>query len=307
MSLSISDIPRLACPKNKVIIKRTTYTANSKNKMTTTTMHLVVDARERDIINALSIPMSESPGGLEVRSLDIGDAWLVAKTATATASEENEGGATENILMILERKTLKDLCGSIRDGRYRDQKMRMKSFACETGAVLMYALEGYKGFGNGMFEIGNSHSVRPSALQTCLLSMSVMDNIRVVGTSDVADTTELLHGLWLRRDRLFPTATTQVKKTGGGDMGHIVAHSKRNKNITPALCFQMQLAQIPGVSERIAGTIAGVWSGPNLFYGQLGGMSSDEERRKVLERVPAVGKKLADKIVSFMFPQHSQH
>jgi hypothetical protein len=80
--------------------------------------------RERDLI-----PLLEN---ITTRNLPVGDIWI--------------GLSGEDILpggLIIERKTVADLEASIKDGRYREQRLRLLTHCQETGARPLYIIEGH--------------------------------------------------------------------------------------------------------------------------------------------------------------------
>jgi crossover junction endonuclease MUS81 len=95
------------------------------------TVQLVLDTREvrtskdRDYIANELIKKGVEP---EVRALELGDAMWVAKFKDpGFLSRHGEEGGDEVMLdWIVERKRLDDLVGSIRDGRFHEQKFRLR-------------------------------------------------------------------------------------------------------------------------------------------------------------------------------------
>ncbi len=88
-------------------------------------MSFVVDTRERDCISYLSQDI------WQVRTLPVGDFII------GISGEEILPGA-----ILIERKRADDLEGSMKDGRYREQRTRLQEVAQATGAHILYILEG---------------------------------------------------------------------------------------------------------------------------------------------------------------------
>ena len=78
-------------------------------------MRLIIDTREHDLINLCELIISNDPNytTMETETLPIGD--ILIKT--------DEG----KDVLIVERKSLKDLLASIKDGRYEEQSHRLKN------------------------------------------------------------------------------------------------------------------------------------------------------------------------------------
>ncbi|RAK98294.1 crossover junction endonuclease MUS81 [Aspergillus ibericus CBS 121593] len=94
------------------------------------TVQLVLDVREvrsskdRDYI---SNELSKKGVSLDVRALELGDAMWVAKFHNpAFLSQYGEEGDEIMLDWIVERKRLDDLIGSMKDGRFHEQKFRLR-------------------------------------------------------------------------------------------------------------------------------------------------------------------------------------
>ena len=100
------------------------------------TIHLILDNREvrsktdRDYIQSSLLSHGIQP---TTRSLEIGDCLWVARVHDPSLltryGEESEGSGSSSEIMldwILERKRLDDLIGSIKDGRFAEQKFRLR-------------------------------------------------------------------------------------------------------------------------------------------------------------------------------------
>ncbi|PYI01369.1 crossover junction endonuclease mus81 [Aspergillus sclerotiicarbonarius CBS 121057] len=94
------------------------------------TVQLVLDVREvrsskdRDYI---ANELSKKGVSLDVRALELGDAMWVAKFHSPTfLSQYGEEGDEIMLDWIVERKRLDDLIGSMKDGRFHEQKFRLR-------------------------------------------------------------------------------------------------------------------------------------------------------------------------------------
>jgi crossover junction endonuclease MUS81 len=94
------------------------------------TVELIVDTREKqsrsnpdyfqDMLSRLGVQS-------ETRALDVGDALWVARIHDPTLlSDHGEEGTDILLDYIVERKRLDDLIGSIKDGRFQEQKFRLR-------------------------------------------------------------------------------------------------------------------------------------------------------------------------------------
>ena len=80
---------------------------------------LILDNREKYIIKLIG-----NAPFVETQNLDVGDIHFLI---------DNE------LILVIERKTLKDLSSSIKDGRFREQKARLSVLNCE----MLYLIEGF--------------------------------------------------------------------------------------------------------------------------------------------------------------------
>jgi ERCC4-type nuclease len=90
----------------------------------------------------------------------------------------------ENITHIFERKTLQDLQASILDGRYKEQKARLLSTTPQK--YITYIIEGDN------ILSPNSYSKNKSMIQSAYLHTLFRDNIRILYTKNIEETTTLI-------------------------------------------------------------------------------------------------------------------
>ena len=190
-------------------------------------MKLVIDARETRLIELLHDHTS-----ISTAQLSLGDAVLI--------------NAQDQVVVILERKTLSDLASSISDGRYTEQSQRLLELGVPNHNII-YVVEGdfnqYKQHGR----------VNRDALRSSLVSLNYYKGFSVMRTTCVADTAAYLAGL--------------LKKVAKGETEGRVPHSSgtetysqcqsrtKSANITPATIAEHMLCQIPGINTTTARAI----------------------------------------------------
>jgi len=181
---------------------------------------LEIDYREREILAKME---GYSDINFTNQNLLIGDFIF-----------RNERG---EILLIIERKTIKDLCASIIDSRFREQKERLIESVHDPSKIV-YILEGSKRIkGKGTL----SKTIMDSAIQNLIFK----HQFKVLFTESVDDTVDQLKMFYKKlKDDSFSLATVQpatlIKKS-----------SKIIDNI-----YINQLSVIPGVSLSIANKIS---------------------------------------------------
>jgi len=161
---------------------------------------------------------------IEFKNLDIGD--IIFKIE-------------DEIVLIIERKTINDLYCSIKDGRYKEQKIRLLSNYSSNS--VLYLLEEAIGSYKDKF---NTEIIYGTVINTL-----IRDNIRILHSISIEETIKYIEILIKRLEtnkEFFMTETTN-KLPIPIDYSETIKLEKK-KNLTPEICQITQLAQIPGVS-----------------------------------------------------------
>lgn len=209
-------------------------------------MELVVDSREKKIIDTLN-----SQGiKFKIETLDIGDMLIKNK---------------ENILIVFERKSYKDMLSSLKDGRYKEQKVRLLSELNNNKyKKLFYILEGLK---------KDIKSFEYNTLLGVQISCELRDNISILKTENYIDTTNLIIKFFKRLEQnknnefdflinnsnnpnpnnLEIKNTTTENTTNETNINYCDSIKiKKSDNLTPKNCQIASLMVCPGVSSNIA-------------------------------------------------------
>jgi len=155
-------------------------------------VRLVLDSREirtttdRDYISGELKKQGIVP---IIKSLPLGDVLWIAQIKTShadrlrTANPGDEEGNTDIVLEhIMERKRLDDLVGSIKDGRFHEQKFRLHKSGMRN---VTYLIEDYSLSAERSEKYGE-------ALESAVTSMQVVNDIFVKQTSKLDDTIRYL-------------------------------------------------------------------------------------------------------------------
>jgi crossover junction endonuclease MUS81 len=234
---------------------------------------LIIDVRENKLIDLIKTK-SQFPI-YQTASLPVGDIII------RHLERHSSGDITYEI--ILERKCVTDMIASIKDGRYKEQKIRLLSemVSSSNKVKIAYLLE------------GSIDELRAPPDKTILIgsviSSTFRDNIPILRTSSLQDTLDFIQRLHERlvkdykdffsnqRENLIPnetissnnevqdiemnteTNTNTNTNTNISTNTNLYLHSiKKNKkdNMTPAMWNMNCLCGIPGVSSAIAIKIA---------------------------------------------------
>lgn len=134
---------------------------------------LIVDYREKRIIDKLKASQ-KIIDILEVRNLDIADIIV----------------QYDKYSFYIERKSVPDLVSSIKDGRYKEQKIRLQSqIHKDTNSQIMYIIEGINKFRNH-----NEENIYYGSW----ISTTLRDRISVFRTSNMDETVSLIIRLLMR-------------------------------------------------------------------------------------------------------------
>lgn len=179
-------------------------------------MEIIIDNRENSLIKLLE----ENKEVFIKKNLEIGDIQFI----------END-----KLIYIVERKTINDLGASIKDGRYKEQKMRLLSNHSNN---IYYIIEG---------NIDDCNTLNRKALLGSIINMSFRDNIKVISSNNIKDTYDIILQIRRKYDE------GKFKKIENSTDNY-VSSIKMNKkeNMSKELCNIVQLATIPGVSQKIS-------------------------------------------------------
>jgi crossover junction endonuclease MUS81 len=202
----------------------------------------------------------------------------------------------ENITHIFERKTLHDLQASILDGRYKEQKARLLSTTPQK--YITYIIEGDN------ILSPNSYSKNKSMIQSAYLHTLFRDNIRIIYTKNIEETTTLIllisTKILDRPDKfLYEEYTADKCYTD-----FVKLKKKKIDNIDTKSCFIMQMSQIPMISNIIAKNIYAKYTSMCNLVKSLDVFETTELKVKELCKLDGIGKEKALSIIKNIFNEN---
>jgi len=219
------------------------------------TVKLTIDNRENHLIKLLNT----NDVSFDVKQLDLGDIVF-----------QNE---KDEIILIIERKTLHDLKASICDGRLREQRTRLLS-NYDTKRI-MYIIEG---------DINNvSKSLNVDTLLGSIVNMQLRDSIMVHKTMNITETMKYIVKLKSKLEKDLSEYFKENHEISKTEYCSTIK-TKKKSNITPSNWFITQLALIPNITEYIAESIMDKYKTlPNLIkeYESI----DEDERPKMLSDI----------------------
>lgn len=148
----------------------------------------------------------------------------------------------EKDIIVIERKTLSDLAASIKDGRYHSQKKKL----LETiePSKICYIIEGSFSF---VPQNTSIQGITHEAIVSCLLNTQFRDGIHVIQSKNVEETCDIIQHILKRSEKYIDISKTILSKP---------LSISKEKIYTKKECYISQLAQIPGISNKIANCIS---------------------------------------------------
>lgn len=230
---------------------------------------LIVDSRES---NTILSELKSLNIDFEVRALDVGDFHLIRDDV---------------IVAAWERKTSKDMAASISDGRYKEQKERLKVLDCSFKGYILEGQYPEKGIKCG------SRVVPRTTIDSVMIGLTLRDKFIVYETASAKHTAELLAKMMVKIPEYSDDPEQQSYQESLIKSNNI--NTVRKQNMTPELCYVSQLTQIPGISFSIATCIAQHYPGISSL---LQATETDLSLIKLKER--KLGKVLAKRLVDYI-------
>lgn len=179
-------------------------------------------------------------------------------------------------LGVFERKTLSDLAASIKDGRYKNQKIKLLESTPDN--ALYYIIEGPIDFSLSNINV-ISNGISNKIMVSCIINMMIRDNIKIFFTKNIMETIDLITNI-VERIKADPI---KYNKITNKDIEPVIKKVK-SINLSKEKCFEHILCQIPGISNKTAHAVCQKYPTMILMYESLGKLSY-EEKLKVLKEI----------------------
>jgi len=209
--------------------------------------------------------------------------------------------------VIIERKTVTDLASSIRDGRLREQKIRLiHNYAKKN---IIYVIEGDITQNNNSMYF---NKINKYTIYSSIINMLVRDNIHLFMTSNVHHTIEFIEMIMKKMKKgtlkvVKSNQPHQLTQYAQQVSTRHISSIKLNKqaNLTRDLVYASQLACIPGISSNIAHSIMNIYPTMKVLINTLHTIS-EEERIELLRNIKTeksrrIGIKIAQNINKYIF------
>jgi ERCC4-type nuclease len=225
------------------------------------TLDIVLDTNERGI----SAEAAAQGHQVQIRRLPVGDVAFYRG---------------DELVALAERKTLMDLDSSILDGRFREQRERLRNLSlCDGGPLCFYIVEGCR-CSAAYHSAGASKRV-----DGALENLSLIHNMHIVWTQTIKDTLDTLRRLAIKLNE------------PGSSRGYAGPLKSRGAALSEDI-FTNMLTVIPGVSLTVASAISKsypswaalsvAWSASKSPETLLSGLAVNQKRKVG----PSVSKKV---------------
>lgn len=231
----------------------------------------------------------------DIRKLNIGDFLWVAREKVAPVPGQLRAPVGRELVLdyIVERKRMDDLCGSIIDGRFREQKFRLKRCGLRKPVYLVE-------------ECGSaaSHlSLPETTLLQAIVNTQVVDGFFVKRVQDVRESVAYLTIMTrylskLYQNRMLICRSRELEGDGSSDeeergnpscslmsFAEFNHGAIKNKCQTVREVFARQLMQISGLSGDKAAAILEHYSTPHSLLTAYEQCASESEKEKLLASI----------------------
>jgi ERCC4-type nuclease len=213
------------------------------------------------------------------------------------------------IKIIIERKTISDLNSSIKDGRYKEQKIRLKNASSNNNIKICYLLEGLIPY--------NDKYISKSPILGFYHNTMIRDNILVFRSISLDESCEIIKHIsdkLEKNEEIFLNEKIKEKSMDNISNEEIqyanTLKLKKKENITANIFFMETLALIPGVSINMSSVIVNKFGTLMNLIETYGKIENDEEKMRLLrdlevkvsngEKVRKIGIKNSEKIYKFI-------
>lgn len=189
-----------------------------------------------------------------------------------------------NIILLIERKTAEDLGASIRDGRHKEQKYRIKNSNLDSKNIL-FIIEGeLKDMKHGKID--------KKTLQGSIINTMFRDGYKVYKTENVEETIYFIERLIDKVKKDKKCVANLVEEITCQNVDYIDTKIlAKKKCLTPEVYNQMVLLQIPGISKIFVETIMKKYSSIKKIINEYDNLGSEKEKENLLTELELKGKK----------------
>ena len=226
-------------------------------------IEMLVDTRELKLLDYI-----KNVSFVKIKQLDIGDIHYLIN---------------DKVVFIIERKTFEDLSNSIKDGRFREQKVRLQKCLSQNIDII-YLIEGHL---DKKFYIKQNHSkingIQLNTLIGAQTNIIIRDMMQVYKTSCIEESILFLLDFYKKLKVHSEKFLNKPLKNNIDYVDNI--HISKKKNMDKNNCTIIQLAQIPGVSIHMAKAIILECKSIKNLCNAYSNFEEEVEKEKLLETI----------------------
>ena len=252
------------------------------------------------------------------RNLNIGDFLWIARERVAEVRGQYQQRQPRELVLpyIVERKRLDDLWMSVKDGRYEEQKFRLKGCGL---THLFYLIEDFPTKREFWGRAGGGAMVTPEAIEQAVANTAVQEGFTVKKTPDQKGTIEyltLMTRLLRRKYESRELSSCTQSDISDGLVGardntlmpftHFNETSKKSKELTVGEVWAKMLLRMKGLSVEMAQTLVTHFPTPRHLLEAYENCSSSAEKIKLvsdltygLENKRKIPKSIAEALMKF--------
>lgn len=233
-------------------------------------MYVLIDYREKSFINTLQTYYGNEIINENMFECNINNTIVKFKVSNLSIGDFifKETLDDDQISLIIERKTIKDLCASITDGRFRQQKDRLLQSIGDSDKIT-FVLEGNKG---GV----KKGTLSDTIIDSSILNLLYKHKFKVIFTENEGDTFNniiLLYKKLLNNDFNISTKPAQPTKL-------LCKSDKIKENFIAS-----QLSIIPGLSYSTAIIISKHYNTMKHLIDSYNNLDDITQKYKMLETI----------------------
>jgi ERCC4-type nuclease len=239
-----------------------------------------IDNRETHFTELLKENSKYDEIEVEYKQLDIGDFIL----------------DSENLTILIERKTIDDFQKSIVDGRYRDQKRRLLEYATkdEKEVKIVYLIEG---------SINQITAKYEKIFWGMVVNSILRDGIFIIQAPTLSKSVSIVINMY---EKMVKNNFTNNNL--GKEINLTMSSFKKSSYMSPESCYKAQLCQIPGISMKIADAIHLEYQSLPILIENISNLEREEKIKKLSQIMITgnktsrkLGVKKAEKIIEHIF------
>ena len=228
------------------------------------------------------------------RNLNIGDFLWIARERVAEVRGQYQQRQPRELVLpyIVERKRLDDLWMSVKDGRYEEQKFRLKGCGL---THLYYLIEDFPTKREFWGRAGGGAMVTPEAIEQAVANTAVQEGFTVKKTPDQKGTIEYLTlntRLLRRKYETRDLSSCTQSDISDGLVGardttllpftHFNETSKKSKELSVGEVWAKMLLRMKGLSVEMAQTLVSHFPTPSHLLEAYDNCSSSVEKVKLV-------------------------